>query len=80
MRKVRRRREGRLKDDERSTESRVGIFWLLDGRFILDGSSLDHADPYGACMTHAVGHLEHWGSLQKARKEWSTKRRPAGEL
>ncbi len=42
----------------------VGIFWRVDGALIVDRSTLDEAEPYGDCITHASGHYERWQEWQ----------------
>ena len=44
----------------------VGIFWLLNGRLILDASPLSEAEPYGDCLTHRKSHINFWGEQQRA--------------
>jgi hypothetical protein len=38
----------------------LGIFWRVDGVLVIDRSTLDEAEPYGDCLTHAEGHYERW--------------------
>jgi len=33
-------------------ESRVGIFWLLNGKLLIDSTPLDEAERYGDFLTH----------------------------
>lgn len=42
------------------TPPAVGIFWRVDGIVVVDRSTLDTAEPYGDCLTHAAGHYERW--------------------
>ena len=42
------------------TPPAVGIFWRVDGFVVIDRSTLDAAEPYGDCLTHAAGHYERW--------------------
>lgn len=42
------------------TPPAVGIFWRVDGIVVIDRSTLDTAEPYGDCLTHAAGHYERW--------------------
>ena len=42
------------------TPPAVGIFWRVDGVLVIDRSTLDNAEPYGDCITHAAGHYERW--------------------
>ena len=38
----------------------VGIFWRVAGVLLVDRSTLDEAETYGDCITHAAGHYERW--------------------
>jgi hypothetical protein len=42
----------------------VGIFWRVDGVLVVDRSTLEEAEPYGDCITHAAGHYERWQAWQ----------------
>lgn len=46
------------------TRPSVGIFWRVEDVLVIDRSTLDNAEPYGDCITHASGHYERW-------EEWS---------
>ena len=46
----------------------VGIFWLCDGRLIVDASPVTMAERYGDCLTHSRNHLDHWNDLQRRRE------------
>ena len=43
----------------------VGIFWLVGGVLVVERSTLDEAEAYGDCITHAAGHYERWEEWQK---------------
>jgi hypothetical protein len=45
-------------------EPHVGIFWLLDGKLIIDDTPLSMAEPYGTALTHPASHIDHWMRLQ----------------
>lgn len=47
------------------SEPRVGIFWLYDGRLIIDSTPLSKAELYGDALTYALGHIDHWAVLQE---------------
>ena len=46
------------------TKPAVGIFWRINGTLVIDRSTLDEAEPYGDCLTHAAGHYERWQQWQ----------------
>jgi hypothetical protein len=47
------------------TAPAVGIFWRVNGVIVIDRSTLDEAEPYGDCITHAAGHYERWQEWQE---------------
>jgi len=46
------------------TPPAVGIFWRVNGVLVIDRSTLDDAERYGDCITHAAGHYERWQEWQ----------------
>ena len=56
---------GKRKTSTRTTEPRVGIFWLVDGTPLIDSTSLSEAEPYGDHLTHPRGHAEMWEQYQR---------------
>jgi hypothetical protein len=42
----------------------VGIFWHVNGVLVIDRTTLEDAEPYGDCLTHAAGHYERWQEWQ----------------
>jgi hypothetical protein len=46
-------------------EPRVGIFWLVANRLIVDASPLSEAEPYGDCLGHRLSHIRYWAILRK---------------
>jgi hypothetical protein len=42
----------------------VGIFWRVNDVLVVDRSTLDDAEPYGDCLTHAAGHYQRWQEWQ----------------
>jgi hypothetical protein len=56
---------GKGKTSTRTTEPRVGIFWLVDGKTLIDSTSLSEAEPDGNHLTHSRGHAEMWGQYQR---------------
>ena len=48
----------------REKEPHVGIFWLLHGKPVIDGTPLSEAEPYGDHLTHPRGHAAGWSKFQ----------------
>lgn len=48
----------------RKEEPRVGIFWAIDGKPLIDTTPLSQAEPYGDCLTHPRGHAAVWEQYQ----------------
>ncbi len=46
-------------------ESRVGIFWLLGNRLILDATPLSGAELYGDYLGHPTSHDDYWAEQQR---------------
>ena len=46
------------------TQPAVGIFWRVNGVLVIDRSTLDEAERYGDCITHAAGHYDRWQEWQ----------------
>jgi len=42
----------------------LGIFWLIDGKLIIDSSPLSEAERYGDCMTYPGGHVHVWAKFE----------------
>ena len=45
-------------------EPRVGIFWVVDGKLLIDSTPLSRAEPYGDFLTHPRSHYAVWGEFQ----------------
>jgi hypothetical protein len=43
----------------------VGIFWLVNGKLLIDSTPLGRAQPYGDHLTHSRGHDRVWGKFQQ---------------
>jgi len=43
----------------------IGIFWLHEGRLIVDTCTLSDAEPYGHCLTHCNSHIDFWTEQQR---------------
>jgi len=44
----------------------LGIFWLVDGKLIIDSSPLNEAEPYGDHLTHPRSHFRVWAKLGRS--------------
>jgi hypothetical protein len=44
----------------------LGIFWLVDGKLIIDSSPLSEAEPYGDHLTHPRGHVDVWPKFERS--------------
>ena len=49
----------------RKEEPHVGIFWVVEGRSVIDSTPLSQAEPYGDHLTHPRGHAEVWEQYQR---------------
>jgi hypothetical protein len=56
---------GQRNASERTTEPRVAIFWLVEGKPIIDSVALTDAEPYGDHLTHPRGHADVWEQYQR---------------
>ena len=46
-------------------EPHVGIFWVVDGKPLLDSLSLSEAEEYGDFKTHPRSHIDAWRLFQQ---------------
>src|ERR1035437_10557045 len=60
-------RSGKTMPNKQSAEGqqKVGIFWLIGDRLILDTSPLSDAEAYGDCLTHRNSHIDFWTAQQR---------------
>jgi hypothetical protein len=49
----------------RKKEARVGIFWLVDGKLVMDSTSLSMSEHYGGFKIHPADHCSVWEKLQQ---------------
>ena len=47
-------------------EPRLGIFWLVGGKLIMESAPVSAAEPYGGQLTHPRSHSELWQQYQRA--------------
>lgn len=50
----------KLQETPGGVEPSVGIFWKVNDILVIDRSTLQDAEAYGDCITHARGHYECW--------------------
>jgi hypothetical protein len=55
------------KKAEVTPEAQVGIFWVVDGVPIVDGTPLDKAEECVGFKDHRRSHYEYWNELQSRR-------------
>jgi hypothetical protein len=46
-------------------EPRVGIFWLIGQRLIIDTTPVSKAEAYSTASTHPTSHIDYWTRLQR---------------
>lgn len=56
------------KRNKAKTEARLGIFWLLDGKLLIDSAPLSECEKYGDHLTFPRGHNDVWERWQKVGK------------
>ncbi len=54
------------KPPKTATEPRVGIFWLLKGKLLIEATPLSKAEAYGDFKVHSSDHCSVWARLQQA--------------
>lgn len=50
---------------KKAAEPEVGIFWVYQGRPIIDAVSVSQAQDYKEFKSHATGHYDFWRTLQR---------------
>jgi hypothetical protein len=58
----------RLPAKRRKKQPHVGIFWLVDGKLVIDSVPLSEAEPYGDHLTHPRSHIDVWEQWRLAGK------------
>ena len=43
----------------------VGIFWLFDGKLVINATPISKAELYGSALGHPTSHIDHWTQLQQ---------------
>jgi hypothetical protein len=55
----------RRKSSESAAEPQVGMFWLVDGKMVMDSTALSMAEDYGDFKVHPGDHCSVWKKLQR---------------
>jgi hypothetical protein len=60
-------RAGQRRTDRKREETpKVGIFWLMDGKLLIDSTPVTDAEDYLDFKIHPRNHCTVWGALQQA--------------
>jgi hypothetical protein len=54
------------KASSKTPEPHVGIFWVVNGKSLIESTPLSEAEQYGDYLTHPRGHAEVWEAFQRA--------------
>jgi hypothetical protein len=46
-------------------EPHVAIFWLFQGKVLIDSTPVSTGEPYGDCIGHPTSHIRYWAKLQQ---------------
>ena len=75
--------EGQRKRAALITEPRVGIFWLVDGKLLIDSTLLSAAEKYEDFRIHSGNHISVWEKFQQngtAPRELEYEEAPRGRV
>jgi hypothetical protein len=48
------------KKNDAKTEARLGIFWLVDGKLLIDSAPLSECEQYGDHLNYPGSHIDVW--------------------
>lgn len=48
------------KKSNTKTEARLGIFWLVNGKLMIDSAPLSECEQYGDHLNHPLSHIDLW--------------------
>lgn len=71
------------KKNKATTEARLGIFWLVDGKLLIDSVPLSECDKYGDHLNYPGSHIhvwEQWRLVGKAPVESEYEEFPRGRV
>jgi hypothetical protein len=61
-----RRNTSKRRKSSTTPEPLLGIFWLIDGKLVLDSMPLTEAVPYGSRVTHPADHIDLWQEWKRS--------------
>ncbi len=56
------------KKNNPKTEVRLGIFWLVDGKLMINSAPLSECEPYGDHLNYPSSHIRVWEGWQQIGK------------
>ncbi len=56
------------KSSPQTTAPRLGIFWLVDGKLLIDSVPLSGSEQYGNNLNYPCSHIEVWEKWQRTGK------------
>jgi hypothetical protein len=64
---VKKTRQGKRRKNSRQVpDPHVGIFWLVDGKLLIDSIPMSEAETYGDNLTYPRGHADVWEQYLRA--------------
>ena len=60
-------REKPLRPRAVQPQPRLGIFWVVSGRLLLESTPLSRAEPYSDFLTYPESHIDAWERLRAAK-------------
>ena len=56
------------KKNKSKTEARLGIFWLVDGKLLIDSAPLSECEQYGDHLNYPGSHIDLWEQWRQVGK------------
>lgn len=76
-------KSGSGKNRKTEVESRLGIFWLVDGKLLIDSAPLSECEQYGDHLNYPGSHIdvwERWKHIGRAPAESEYEEFPRGRV
>lgn len=61
-------KSGSGKNRRAEAESRLGIFWLVDGKLLIDSTQLSECEQYGDHLNYPGSHIDVWEQWKRIGK------------